>query len=89
MFKMKKAILCSLVMLLATGCSANAISDTDKTAAANALCAEKFGEGVKATHYYYTGEPSINAIGLHCGNNPYKQDRIKISRAEWEGKLRS
>lgn len=86
---MKKVIFCSMIILLASGCSTNAVSDVDKTAAANALCAEKFGEGVKATHYYYTGEPSINAIGLHCGNNPYKQERIKISREEWESKIQT
>lgn len=88
---MTKASLIFISAALIVGCASTGQPDRSQknTAAANALCAEKFGEGVKATHYYYTGEPSINAIGLHCGNNPYKQERIKISRAEWEGKLRS
>lgn len=62
-------------------------SDDQKSFAAHSVCEERFGSGVKATYYYYTGESAATAIGIHCGNDPYKQDRIKISRTEWDSKL--
>lgn len=86
---MKTIILAITIVFFAVGCSSKRVDELANTKAANAICSEKFGPGVSATHYYYTGEARSTAIGLHCGNDPYNQDRIKISRDEWDGKVDS